>query len=159
MTPKELFQRFQAWLEALEWTGTSNKIFGEAIWIVVEIPIMQLSRYPNPCGFIVDQGFVHHPEHPQIITQNFSLSVFVENIQSAFSESALVGACRTADTSSGAGILDLEKELLTQITKIDELVSQVFLVERSAPKPQKVSGANWPLALRPFVFQALCNLY
>ncbi|RLD10047.1 MAG: hypothetical protein DRI56_03225 [Chloroflexota bacterium] len=159
MTPKQLFERLRDWLQTITWSGTSNKIFGDAVHIVPEVPIQQLARFRSPVAFLVDQGFVCDPDHPGVVTQNFSLVVFVENLNDPYGECAMIGANRVASTSTGAGILDIEDAILDQIFNITELTAKLMLVEKSAAKQQKVAGSNYPSVMRTFSFSCLLGLY
>lgn len=159
MTPKELFERLQDWLQSLTWGATSNKIFGDSVFVVVEIPIEQLARFRHPSAFVVDQGYVAHPEHPLIGLQNFSIDIFAENLQDAMTESIVLGSNRVAATSPGAGVLDIFDELISKIFDIETLSStQISIVEKSTPKPAIMKG-NIPLLTRSLSCVARVSLY
>lgn len=160
MTPKQLLEKMQTNLKAMVWGVTSNRIFGDEVFIVPEFPVQNLNRFRFPSVFIMDAGGVPHAEHSRLWIQNFSISVVVENVQSALGEGVMVGANRVANTSTGAGILDIEDELFDKLTVITGLEgAKVMLVEKSAPKVQTVSGNNFPLIMRIFSFSALVGLY
>lgn len=158
MTPKELFERLQTELKSMTWGSTANKIFGEGVYIVSPLPIQNIDRWPNVCCFLVGKGFVNDPEHPGIGIQNFSITVFVENVFDALSSGGIVGANRVADTSAGAGILDIEKELISKLIKIVQLVSRALIIEKSFPEIQGVKN-NFPLILKSFACSALVGVY
>jgi len=111
MTPKELFSRLQTELQAMTWGVTANQIFGEQVFVVPELPIQQIHRYSNGACFVVDGGAAVDPDHPQVLTQNFSVTVFVENVNSAYGEAVMLGGNRVANTTAGAGKFDIELEL------------------------------------------------
>ena len=158
MTPKELFTRLQEQIQAMVWGSTSNLIFGESVYVCIEIPIEQLSRWRTPCAFIVDLGASIDNEHPGLLIQSFSINIFVQNVSSAFSEGVLLSANRTADTSQGAGLLAIEDDFLDQMIKIIAMTTKIMLVEKGAAKPVKVKS-NYPLITRAFSFQALVSVY
>jgi len=158
MTPKQFFTRLKTDLKALVWEGTSNKIFGDAVRIVPEIPIRQLNEWSAPFCFILDQGFVNHREHPGIGTQNFAITFFVENIQQNMGESAILSSNRVADTSFGAGTLDIEEELITYFIEKLSLTTKIMIVEKNKPKVQLIGG-NPPLLLSRWTFRTLLGYY
>lgn len=159
MTPKQLLQRVQTELKAMVWGVTANKVFGDSVYITPEVPIQQLALYQSPTAFIIDQGAPCDGEHPGILYQSFSVTIFVENYQCAKGEGAMVGAIRTANTSQGAGILDIEDEFLSKVIEIITMTTKAMLVEKNVPKAQIVGGNNFPAVLRAFNFTAITSIY
>ena len=100
MTPREFFVALQTLLKAMVWGATTNKVFGDAGYVVPSTPIEQLPRFQSVAAFIIDGGAVCDPESPQLLIQNFSIEVFCENVSSAFGEGVLLGANRVANTSN-----------------------------------------------------------
>jgi hypothetical protein len=158
MTPKQLFSRLRAFLKSVQWEGTSNDIFGDSVYVVAKLPIELLSQYRHPSAFIIDRGAVPDGEHPGLLTQNFSIVIFVENIQSNYGESAMLGGGRVADTSRGSGLLDIEEEIFPQIIETSELTTKIMIVEKTTPKPIEIKD-NRPLVFRDFAFRALVSVY
>lgn len=158
MTPKQFFTRFQAWLKSMVWEGTTNKIFGDGVYVVPELPIEQLVRYPKPCIFVLDSGAIPHPQHPGILEQRFQVIIFVDNVQDGYGQGVILGACRIANTSRGAGILDIEEELLPQLHELTDLTTKIMLVEKSSVK-QVFLKKNAPLLFRNITFTVLLGLY
>jgi len=158
MTPKQFFTRLQTDLKALVWEGTANKIFGTSVWVVPEIPIRQLSEWSAPSCFILDQGFVNDGEHPGIGTQNFGITFFVENVQQNMGEGGILSANRVANTSAGAGSLDIEEELIMYFIEKLSLTTKIMIVEKSKPKLQIVANNN-PLLLNRWTFRTLLGYY
>lgn len=161
MTPKNLFLELQKIMKLLVWTGTGNKIFGKNVYIIPEnsSSLMQLSQLLSPACFIMETGQKCHFEHNNIVAQNFSIILFVENIQSQYGEGAIVGSCRIVGKSQGAGILDIEKEVLTEIFQETVLnASKVVLEGKNRTKVGIVKGAFSAL-FRILTFSARCELY
>lgn len=156
MTPYQFFTRLQDQLKDFVWPGTSNKIFA-FVAVVPSINLYRLNQFVSPTCFIVDHGATNDEEHPEILHQRFQLSFFVENIQDEYGTCAMLGANRTANTSKGVGLLQLEEEVLGQIIDILSLTTKVMLVERGSPKPQIISG-NFPLIFRNFQFRILLGV-
>jgi len=158
MTPKVFFERLRTFLKEMYWGANSqpeNLVFGHHVYIVPEIPIISLSQYISPSAFIQDAGAVSDPEE----AQNFTITIFCENVQSPFGEGSMIGANRVDETSQGAGILDLEDEVLSKIYGINTLSSaKISLIEKSTPSPQIVKG-NFPSVLRPMTFYAITSIY
>lgn len=141
------------------WEGTENKVFGDGgVKIVPEIPIQNLPAFPSPCAFIVDSGGACDRDHPGLIRQAFNLTIFVENVQHEYGEGAIIGGCRVANTSSGAGVLDIEEEILPQIIETTELTTKVMLVEKSMPRVSAMKS-NFPLVTRAMTFTVLLSVY
>lgn len=161
MTPLQLFERLKTYFEqTLTWGTTENLVFGPGhVYIVPEVPIEQLAQFRTPTVFIIDQGFVCDTEHPGLANQNFSLTLYLDNINCPMGESALIGSGRVADTSEGAGMLDIIPELLRKLSKITGLTTKLLLIEKGGARNQIVSGANRPQLLCPLNFEALVSVY
>ena len=158
MTPKQLFERLKTTLEAMVWGATSNLVFGNNVYIVPELPIEQNARFISPSAFLTDTGAVADPEHPGLLTQNLTITVFIENVQNAFGDGVMVGANRITDQSEGAGILDVEDELLSKIIEVISLTAKIMLVEKSLPKVSIVKS-NRPSIFRSLAMSALVGVY
>lgn len=158
MTPKQFFTRLRTFLQAMVWTGTTNKMFGTGVYITPEQPIEQLIRYPRPSIFIVDLGAVADKEYPGLLIQNFRLTLFVENVHDGYGEGSVLSACRIANTSQGAGVLDIEEEILPQLYETTELTTKIMLVEKSAVRGVFLNK-NAPLVFRNLNFSILLGLY
>lgn len=158
MTPRTFFLALQTALKAMVWGTTSNKVFGDAVYIVPSIPIEQLPRFQSTCAFIIDGGAVCDAESPQMLVQNFSIEIYVENVSSAFGEGVLLGANRVSDTSQGAGILDIEDELISKLADVDTLGGVVVnLIEKSTPRATAVRD-NFPAVTRSTSFSVILSL-
>lgn len=157
MTPKTFFSALRTWLRGLVWAGTSNKIFGDNVYMVPTLPIQQLARLQSPTAFIVDLGAIVDPIHPQLIDQNFSLSIWLENVQSEWGEGALLSACRTANTSKGAGLLDIEEALIPQLEQLTSLSSTKILLVEKAKTRLEITQNNFPLLTRVWTFSCLLS--
>jgi len=158
MTPKQLFTRLKAYLKTVVWEGTANKIFGEFVYVVPEVPILQACQFVPPCAFIIDQGAIPDKEHPGLLTQNFTIAILVENIQSEYGEGLILSACRIADTSKGAGLLDIEEDLLLQLIEKIELTTKLMLIEKGVPKSGLLKSNNQAV-IRSLTFSALVGIY
>lgn len=157
MTPKELFERLQDQLQTCVWEGTSNKIFGDAVYIVPRIPIEGLPRWGRCCCFIMDEGTVFDDSHPNLMWQNFSISVYTENVFDGLGSGVMVGANRVAGQSYGAGTLDLHYALTRFLNSITALVGRINFMEESSQETKVLSGANAPNVTKLFSCSALVN--
>lgn len=158
MTPKDFFTNLRTWLRGIVWTGTSNKIFGDNVFVVPTFPAQQLSRFQSPTCFLVDLGAALDGAHPRLLDQNFSLAIWVENVQSEFGEGSLLSACRTANTSKGAGLLDIEEAIFPQICNIVDLsATKIMLVEKSKTKLE-ITQNNFPIVTRVWTMSCLLSL-
>lgn len=159
MTPKQFFTRLRTWLKAVTWEDSpGGKIFGESVYVVPKIPIEQISVYRPPAVFIVDKGASMDKDHPGLLVQSFSLSIFQEKISDHMTEDVLLGSMRQSGTSSGAGILDIEEELIPKIIDTTVLTTKILLVEKSIPQVTTARGNN-PLSFRALNFTVLLSLY
>jgi hypothetical protein len=160
MTPKSVLVRVRDLLRALKWTGTSNFVFGaSAVYITTEAPMMNISQFPKPCAFVIDQGFTNHPEHPGIGTQNFTVLLFIENVGSNYGEGGIVGKNEVTNTSYGKGFKDISELVLeTMYSQITLSGDKIVLVAKSTMKPTIVSN-NTPLIFVSMVFNAFCSVY
>ena len=158
MTPFEFFSRLRAHLKDVVWSGTSNKIFGNNVFVVPELPIQQLPTFSSPCCFVTDQGAVNYGHHDQLYTQNFSIAVFVENTGDRYGEAVLLSGNRTVNTSVGAGLLEIEENLINDLRQVEELSSaKIVLKSKSKVKTQFVKK-NTPLSFRSLAFSAFVSI-
>ena len=138
------------------WTGTANKIFGNNVHVVPVFPGQMIFQIMSPTCYIVLGDTKFHDQHPNILFQRFQLYFFVENIVSEYGQSGLLGGNRTANTSRGVGMFDLENEVMTQVKKLNILTSKVSLVEESSGRCQYAHG-NTPIIYRQLTFSVLLN--
>ncbi len=157
MTPKDFFTNLQTWLQGLVWTGTSNKIFGNNVYIIPAFPTQQLTRFQSPMCFLMDLGAVVNDVHPRLIEQNFSLAIWIENVQSAFGEGSLLSACRTVNTSLGAGLFDIEQAIFPQICDIIAFSSTKIMIVEKAKTKLEITQNNFPIVSRVWTLSCLLS--
>jgi len=158
MTPATFFAELRTYLQGLEWS-VGVKLFGDSVYVVPNTPIEQISSYMSPSAFVIDAGYAPDAAHPQIGVQNFNIQVFVENIQSAHGEGAILGANRTPSTSLGAGVISIQQQLLKSLTGLTSLSgTKIMIVERSLPQPVFVRG-NIPLVFRMLAGRVLLEAF
>lgn len=158
MTPKTFFTEIRAKLKTLVWTGTSNLIFSNNVYLVTDTPLGSLARYQSPCCFVMDNGASTDDNHPNLILQNFSLMIFVENVNDVWGEGVMLSANQIVNTSQGAGLLDIENEILTQIIKTITLNSvKIQILEKSKAKQARIAN-NSPNVQRVWSFSCLLSL-
>ena len=158
MTPYAFFTALRTFFRGAVWTGSANKIFGDNVYIVPTFPIGQINRFQNPMCFIVDLGGHIYPAHPQLIEQNFSIGIWVTNVQSEWGEGALLSACRTSNTSIGAGLLEIENDLMPQIYKTTAFSSTKVMIVEKAKTRIDLTNDNFPLLSRVWTMQALLDM-
>ena len=158
MIPKTFFTRLQTLLKGLVWTGTSSLIFGENVFIIPSLNPATFADIVHPTCYVLEGGYKCHDEHPNILFQNFQILFFVENVQSRFGETALLSGNRTTGTSQGAGLFEIEQEILTNVIKTFTLTDAVFIVEEGAGKSQILSS-NFPLLNRSLSFSVMLSMF
>lgn len=134
MTPHTFYERLIYWLQTFVWPGTTNLVFGEyGVHFTPELAVTQLSKWPSPYVNVIDAGEISHPEHPGIVTQEFTLVTFIENYGEAYGDSALLGGNRPeANASSGAGLKEIEAVTLKALQALTSLSNSL------GTDPQKV---------------------
>lgn len=159
MTPKQFFTRLKAFLKAVAWEDSPNgKIFGDSVYVVPKIPIEQITAYRPPVAFIVDKGAVLDSNHPLLLVQNFHIAVYQENFRDHMTEGTLLGRNRTEGTSKGAGLLDIEEELIPKLAETTVLTTKIMIVEKNIPVTNVAKGNN-PGTFRSNAFSVLLSLY
>jgi hypothetical protein len=153
MTPRQFFDRLRTLLKEMEWGSSGNKIFGGGVYIVPRLPLHKLQEFSAPCCFIIDTGGPYDPEHPVILYQQFQLIFFIEIIQDNLGQGAMMGASRVANTSQGAGVFEIESEVLSQIVETTALTTKVYVLEKSRTQSQVVRSNN-PCVFRMISLQA-----
>ena len=157
MIRKTFFERLETLIKSMVWTGTTTKIFGLNVYVVPYLPASLLGRIVAPTCFIVEAGIKHHTEHPNIVEQDINIEVFIENISSEFGRGSVMSGNRTANSSVGVGIIDLEKEFKTQVINTITLTDSVQIIETSSQKASIVSGNN-PLLWRVMTYNVMLEL-
>lgn len=157
MIRKNFFERLETLIKAMVWTGTSNKVFGNNVFVVPFLPMQTLGSLVPPTCFIVETGFSHHTEHPNIIEQDFNIEIFLENVSSEFGRGIVLGANRITNTSQGAGEIDIEKEMKTQIINTITLTDSVQIIETSSQKASTIAG-NSPLIWRVMTYSVMLEI-
>lgn len=158
MTPKNFFGYLRTYLRGIMWAGTSNKIFTDNVFVVPSLPAQQLSRFQSPTCFLVDLGAAIDVAHPRLLEQNFSLAIWVENVQSEFGEGTMLSACRTANTSKGAGLLDIEEAIFPQICNVTDLSSTKLMIVEKAKTKIELTQNNFPIVTRVWTLSCLLSL-
>lgn len=159
MTPKDFLTAVRDALRLVCWTGTSNKIFGDYVFIVPEVPIQQISQFPAPNCWIIDQGDTNHPEHPGLATQNFTILFFVENVGQNMGEGGVIGRNRVTGESDGAGLKDIEKEVWNALMIATTLGSQKIVINITGRAKKQVVGQNFPLLFSSMSCRAFTWIY
>ena len=154
MTPKELFERLQDYLQSLVWVVAGNKIFGDNVFITPAMPAHQLSQFPAPACFIIPEGQRSHDEHNNIIEQKFSIMLFVENLGQAMGQSGIMGGNRIANSSNGAGMLDIEDKILQGIREQTVLTAAKIVFLSKSRTRNSVVKSNNPIITRNLNFEA-----
>lgn len=157
MKKKLFFERLETLIKAMVWTGSTNKIFGDNVWVTASLPSQCMGQIVAPSCFIVESGYKHHPEYPNVVDQDFYLEIFIENVGNELGRSAMMGGNRTTNKSMGAGALDIDSEVMTQIIKTVSMTSSVQIIETAAQKASMVSG-NHPLLWRVYAFNVMLEV-
>ena len=158
MTPQVFFTQFRDYLKAIVWTGTSTKVFGDNVFVVPALPAHMLYQIVAPSCYICPTEMRYHEEHPNIIFQGFEIALYIENVSSAFGEGVVLSANRTTNTSRGAGIADVSRELMLNINKKTALTSKIYIVENSGVRAQFAKG-NIPFIYQTFIFSVMLNYF
>jgi len=159
MKPRELLEDVQTALKALVWQGTANPVFGEAVYIVPLIPIEQITRYMRTSAFILDQGEASHPEHWGLIIAKFSIVLYVENFGEEHGQSVMIGGNRVPNDSRGAGVKDIEEQIMWELLNTSILTTKIVFQGKSRSKPQNPKGANIPNIFKLLNFEAFVSIY
>lgn len=158
MTPKNFFSGLKSWGKSVVWTGTSNKVFGDSVFFVPDIPIQQMSQWRSPTLFIIDMGGSPSSTHPNLIENKFTLGIYIENVGDNFGESVMMSGNRVVNTSSGAGILDIEAVMMSSLIALWKMTStKVMIVEKSKARTTLVKS-NSPSTLRVWTFSVLLEV-
>ena len=159
MIPYTFFDSLKTVIAAMVWPGTTNKIIGDNVHIVVDTPEILMSRFQPPSVFIKDTGGKPHHNHPYIIEQKFTLGFFIENVANAFGDNSILGSNRAINTSKGAGILSVENEIFGQILKITNFSSVPIRIMKEGKAPtSSIKGAS-PAILRVWSFSVVLSFF
>lgn len=115
MTEKELLVALKARLQALTWDG-SNVIFHTNSVVVTASPNEDaLAKLIMPILLIHPGTKVADREQPNLYQEEIEMAIITSIPGDALGQNAIMGANRTADTSKGAGIVDIEEAVLGDI--------------------------------------------
>ncbi len=125
-----------------DWTGTSTPIFPVGSVVVSNLPITRLIsqgvRVPfSALRIMSGQVDPEYGQSTDILRRDLAVTVAVGVHGDHKGEDPLIGAHRTADTSKGRGLLEVEEEVLDEIGLMNALegVSIQFLAN-TIPEPQ-----------------------
>lgn len=146
MIQKDFFTRMLAQLRTIS-------AFGVNVWVATHIPVIaSIPQQVSPSAFLLDGGYENHGEHPNIIIQNFSIAYFLENVQSEYGSSAVVG-------SNGAlGICEIDALIARNVIETVSLTEKIIIVEKGVMQGSEVSG-NHPLVQRQHNYYAILQAF
>jgi len=155
---KTLFVNLRTHLRGTAWTGTANEVFGDEVYIVPRVPMENLSRFGMPCCFILDKGSDFYDQHPGLEEQKFQLVVFQENVADPYGEGVVLSANRTANTSKGAGILEIEQEIVRSLKSVTALSSAKITLRHRNKIEVAMVKENEPSVFRSLTFSAFTSI-
>lgn len=158
MTPKELFEGLQELLQALEWSA-GNKIFGNNVYIVPFFPIKHIHQFVLPCAFIAEAGSVSHFQHEGIVEQRSFIYFIVKQFQDNRGAYIVQGGNRVSNTSSGAGILDIDNKILQAFRDAVELSDLKVVIRSNIRHSPMLAPRNNPISIRRITLDARTYLY
>jgi len=158
MTPKELITRVQTLIKGLTWS-VGNYVFGQNVFVVPEFPMQQLSQMVTPCCFIIETGQQSHLQHEGIIEQKFNVLILIQNVGDNMGGLALLGGNRVANTSSGAGVYDIELKIIEAMRDATSLSSAKVTLEGTSRMKLNSVKNNAPLVVRTLKFKSRVYLY
>ena len=121
MTGAQIIRQFQYVLDARNWTGTSNNVFGSvdisARPINALLPNLQ-APFAVVRPFMSSDGDPQYKEQPELMRGRVEVAIGVVGGGDFSGEKALIGGNRVTNDSQGRGILELEKELYATIGRM-----------------------------------------
>jgi hypothetical protein len=158
MTPKELIEALLDLLKGLEWTA-SNKIFGNNVFVVPSFPIKHIQQFVLPCAFIAEAGSVSHFQHEGIVEQRCFIYFVVKQFLDNRGAYVVQGGNRIANTSSGAGILDIDTQILQNFRDAITLSGLKVVIRSNVRHAPLIIGRNNPISVRRIMLDARTYLY
>jgi hypothetical protein len=158
MTPKEILEGLKTLLQSLAWSG-GDKIFGANVSIVPSFPMQHLTDMVFPSCYIIEEGQRNHSQHEGIISLAVTLYIILQNVGEHKGEGSIIGGNRIANSSKGAGILDIENILLKELRETTALSTAKIVLEgiqRIKTSPVK---NNLPAIIRQIRLSARAFLY
>jgi len=172
MNTQQISKQLRFLLEAQNWTGSGNTVFGDVKVSnsVVEGVIKDLR---TPFVLLGIGSATPDPEEPDLLTQNIIARLVVASHGDKYGENVMIGGSRTSGLtdSAGKGLLEVEEELFNAIFLLNDLegiriqsraVSIINASETSAKKHvafRDYSFETWVTADRyyhaPLVFTAV----
>ena len=157
MTPEQFFSSLRDSLRALVWPSSTNRVLGDAVRVVAELPMESLQEYPRDSAFIMDMGGQSYSEHDELFIQHFRLVLFHENFNDRYGESVMLGSGEEADTTRGVGIFKIDQVITNHVRSLTTLGSRKVTIKRkSKPRIVNVKGNNQSI-FRAYDFKCLLS--
>ena len=155
MNSWQVSRQVQYLLRQANWASGGNTVFHTGSVIVTAAPQESaLEQLIMPAALIRPLGATSDDEEPDLIQQEFAVTLAVSHAGDAFGEYPMVGGQRTAQTdSTGRGLLEVEEELFNAIEFLNT-DDGVVIQHRasSAATPQYVGGQY--LLFRDYLFRS-----
>lgn len=158
MNAVELFSRLRDSLKALNYSGTSQPIFGnDGVQVVDRLPEEYIGRWRSPMCFIIEAGSKPYLQDPTVYEQFFTIIFVIENASVRSRESLVLGAHEETTTKNGRGILQIESEIVNHLHGITALSGSKVTFTFLGSNPVKDVKSSSMLK-RPMGFSALVDL-
>lgn len=157
MTEEALLLAIQDKLQAAVWTGGSNVFHDNSVIISAAPELKATGKLIMPICIVRPLDAQADPDQPDFYKLNIELVVAVSISGDALGQSALMGANRTANSSKGAGLIQVQEAVFDTINKLNAAESITLQhTYSSAAAPIQLSERVWVNA-RSYVFETWIN--
>ncbi len=159
MNTWQVARQAQYLVRSRSWTGSSTTVFADASVIIssaVQFSAIEQMRMPVALIRVLSMDVdPEHREEPDLVQQDFGVSLVTAVASDAHGQAAMVGSNRFGQTDSrGRGLLEVEEELfgaVEELNTIDGVVIQ--LVASGAPEAIQSDALGYVVA-RDYRFSA-----
>lgn len=161
MNPWQVAQQIQYKLELATWPdGNTELVFGtNGVYVTASLGEDAVDRIRLPSVFIVPSTATPDDDAPELLTQEFEVTLVAHSNSDAVGEHVLIGGPRSggAGSSKGRGLLELEEELLKAIGQLNDTGGvSIKLTHASSVEVENVDGMGF-IGVKVYSFDARCQ--
>jgi hypothetical protein len=160
MNPWQMAQQLKHELQTVTWGTSSNTVFGNyGVFVYAGAPPSEQEHPPAFPFCLVTIGTATPDEdHPELLTQTFTVVVAVEVAGDPLGEQAVIGGARASQVgSSGAGIAQVAERVRFAIQNLTTYDGASIIVSGSGVGSPSVLGRGRQVVFDEYTVEALCT--
>lgn len=153
-----LFTRLRDSLRSLNFTGTSQRIFGDlGVFVVSEIPTHKLTEFQNSSCWIRHISGSPYLQNPTLFENQVEITFFVHNLGDDYNEGVMLGRNKDSTTKAGWGVFEIEQEIITHLLGLTSLSGSKVTFSLLSIKKANTIAKNNPAVFRTLIFSVISD--